>query len=316
MARVDLEDRLMTPFDLDDFAGEISQTERAAEHMRLHGPTFSDDEPDMRPLPDDIQMQGTVADMFYALDFCLSDSPLEEDREGLLWGLVNLFHRAAERLDRQLDDNTVAQQSAQLQQDGSEVKAVELERLIERGRALTSRQEAIEALRELAAEHFQRATLNAWRPKAGSLVSRRHLTSAMIESRDYIAARETSRLKVLAPKGTQVAFSGGLDFQDVDKIWILLDKVLTKHPDMVLLNTASPTGADLIASKWAAARNVTEVSFKPNWKQFKTAAPFKRNEALLGVMPAGFVIFPGSGIQDNLADGARAMGIPVWRGGS
>jgi len=306
----------MTPFDTDDFTGEISQTQHAAEHLRLFGPIFSDDETDTRPLPDETQVQGMICDMFYALDYGLSDSPLENDREGLLWGLVNLFHRAAERIDQQLDDNTVAQQSAQLQQDGSEVKAVELERLIERARALTSRHEAIEAMRDQAAEHFQRATHNAWRPKTGSMTNRRHLTSALIDSRDYIAARQASRLKILAPTGTKVAFSGGLEYQAVDLIWALLDKVLAKHPDMVLLNTASPTGADLIASKWAETRGITVIPFKPDWKRFKSAAPFKRNEVLLNVMPDGFVIFPGSGIQDNLADGARAMGIPVWRGGS
>ncbi len=306
----------MSPLDSNDFDGEVSQTEQALQHLRLYGPVFSDDEVDTRPLPDDVLMQGTISDMFSALDFCLSDSPLENDREGLLWGLVHLFHRAAERLDQQADDNTVQQHAAQQQQDGSEVKAVELERLIDRGRALAARYDAMEALRDLAADHFQRATHNAWRPRAGSLVNRRHMTAALIDSRDYIAARQASRLQVLAPTGTKVAFSGGLEWQDVDTIWNLLDKVLAKHPDMVLLNTCSPTGADLIASKWAETRNVTVIPFKPDWKRFKTAAPFKRNEALLGVMPNGFVIFPGSGIQDNLADGARAMGIPVWRGGS
>ncbi len=306
----------MTPFDADDFTGDVSQTERATEHLKLFGPIFTDDETDTRPFPDDDQMQGAVVEIFSALDFCLSDSPLENDREGLLWGLVNLFHRAAERLDHQLDDNMVAQKSAQLQQDGSEVKAVELERLIERAHALSSRHEAIEGLRDLAADHFQRATHNAWRPKAGSLVNHRHLTAAMIDSRDYIAARQASRLKVLAPTGTQVAFSGGLEYQEVDKIWGLLDKVLAKHPDMVLLNTCSPKGADLIASKWAETHSVTVIPFKPDWKRFKSAAPFKRNETLLDIMPDGFVIFPGSGIQDNLADGARALGIPVWRGGA
>ncbi len=306
----------MSPLDSNDFDGEVSQTEHALQHLKLFGPVFGDDEIDTRPLPDDRMLEGTIAEMFGALDFCLKDSPLETDREGLLWGLVNLFHRAAERLEQQLDDNTVAQRTIHDQQNGSEVKAVELERLIDKGRALLAHHEAIETLRDHASGYFQATTHNAWRPKAGSLVNRRHMTAALIDSRDYIAARQESRLRVLAPKGTQVAFSGGVDYQDVARVWTLLDKVLAKHPDMVLLNTCSPTGADLIASKWAETRTVTMVPFKPDWKRFKTAAPFKRNEVLLDVMPDGFIIFPGSGIQDNLADGARALGIPVWRGGS
>ena len=306
----------MSPIDTNDFTGEVSQTEDAMQHMRLYGPIFSDDEPDSRDLPDHRLMQGAIADMFDALDVCLSDSPLEEDRDGLLWGLVNLFHRAAERLDQQLDDNVVSQQSAQHYQDGSEVKAVELERLIARGRARAGRHEVLESLRDLASDHFARATHDVWRPKAGSLTSHRHLTSALIDSRDYIAARQASRLKLLAPTGTLVAFSGGTDFQDVNAIWTVLDKLLAKHPDLVLLNTASPTGADLIASKWAGNRKVTEITFKPDWQRHKRAAPFKRNDALLDMMPTGVVLFPGSGVQDNLADKARGIGIPVWRGGA
>ncbi len=34
---------------------------------------------------------------------------------------------------------------------------------------------------------------------------------------------------------------------------------------------------------------------------------------MLATLPIGVMIFPGSGIQDNLGDKARALGIPVWR---
>lgn len=42
-------------------------------------------------------------------------------------------------------------------------------------------------------------------------------------------------------------------------------------------------------------------------------APFRRNDQLLSVMPYGLIVFPGSGITENLADKARRLGIPVWR---
>ncbi len=307
----------MSPFDFQDQdpTGQSSPTEVALQSLRLFGPRFSDDETDDRPFPDERQMQGAVADMFDAVVSCVSDSPAEADGDGLLWGLVNLFHRAAERLDHELDDNVVAQQSAHAHQDGSEIKATELERLIARGQILTGRHQVLETLRDLAADEFRRATHDAWRPKAGSLTNGRHLTSALIDSRDYIKARQTSRLKLLAPTGTLVAFSGGVEYQDVAPIWNVLDKLHGKHPDLVLLNTASPTGADLIASKWAQTRQVTEVTFKPDWQRHKRAAPFKRNDTLLDMLPVGVVVFPGSGVQDNLSDKAKSLGIPVWRGG-
>lgn len=309
-------DGLMSPFDLSSHEPDgVSPTEDAIESLRLYGPVFADDEVDPRPLPDDRLLQGAVADMFDAIDVCFADSPMETDRDGLLWGLVNLFHRAAERLDQQVDANVLAQQSAQAHQDGSEVRAVELERLLASGQSLNGRHGVLEALRDIAAEHFQRTTHDTWRPKAGSLVNRRQMTSALLDSRDYIKARQTSRLKLLAPTGTLVAFSGGTDYENVETVWSLLDKLHAKHNDLVLLTTASPSGADLIASKWAQTRGVTEVTFKPDWQRHKRAAPFKRNDALLDMMPVGLVVFPGSGVQGNLSDKARALGIPVWRGG-
>jgi hypothetical protein len=33
---------------------------------------------------------------------------------------------------------------------------------------------------------------------------------------------------------------------------------------------------------------------------------------MLETLPIGVIIFPGSGIVENLADKARKMGIPVW----
>ena len=43
------------------------------------------------------------------------------------------------------------------------------------------------------------------------------------------------------------------------------------------------------------------------------AAPFKRNDAILEALPIGVLVTPGSGIQANLSDKARRLGIPVWQ---
>jgi len=34
---------------------------------------------------------------------------------------------------------------------------------------------------------------------------------------------------------------------------------------------------------------------------------------MLKALPIGLIVFPGSGIVENLADKARKMGMPVWR---
>ena len=82
---------------------------------------------------------------------------------------------------------------------------------------------------------------------------------------------------------------------------------------MVLLHGGSPTGAELIAAKWATNRKVPQIAFKPDWAKYAKAAPFKRNDQMLDVLPIGVMVFPGTGIQENLADKARKLGIPVWR---
>jgi hypothetical protein len=59
---------------------------------------------------------------------------------------------------------------------------------------------------------------------------------------------------------------------------------------------------------------VPQVAFKPDWARHKNAAPFKRNDQMLEAMPIGVLLFPGSGISENLAGaqprtcGARAVG--------
>jgi hypothetical protein len=36
---------------------------------------------------------------------------------------------------------------------------------------------------------------------------------------------------------------------------------------------------------------------------------FKRDDAMLEVLQIGGIVFPGTGIQDNLADKARMLGV-------
>jgi len=138
------------------------------------------------------------------------------------------------------------------------------------------------------------------------------MTAAMIDSRDFIAAKRRAETEVMLPLGPKIAFTGGLDFNDHHLIWDKLDHVRAKHPDMVLLHGGSPKGAECIASRWADHRKVPQIAFKPDWAQGK-AAPFKRNDAMLEALPIGVLVTPGSGIQANLADKARRLGIPVWQ---
>ncbi|MDE8343186.1 MAG: DUF2493 domain-containing protein, partial [Acidocella sp.] len=107
-----------------------------------------------------------------------------------------------------------------------------------------------------------------------------------------------------------------MECNDHTLIWDKLDKVHAKHPDMVLLHGGSPKGAERIAAAWADTRKVTQIAYRPDWTRHAKAAPFRRNDALLDALPIGVMVFPGTGIQDNLADKAKKLGIPVWSFGN
>jgi hypothetical protein len=301
----------------DDFEPHhtASPTDHLLQELQLYGYRPFADEPDPRPLPEGNRVAGAIADIFDALISTLADTRIEPDLDDLLWSTVNLFHRATDRIERELDDNEQAQRRGQREQDGSEVKSVELERLTAEGHTLQERRDAFELMRDQAAEHFERHTGSNWRPRSGSMVNHRNLTSAMIDSRDFIAAKRRAETEVMLPVGPKIAFSGG-DSADHKLIWDKLDQVHAKHPDMVLLHGGSPKGAEKIAARWADHRKVPQIAFKPDWTKHAKAAPFKRNDAMLNVLPIGVIVFPGTGIQDNLADKARKLGIPVYRFGS
>jgi len=292
-----------------------SPTDHVLNELQLYGHHPFQDEPDSRPLPEGNAVAVAVADIFDALVSTLSDTRLEPDLEDLLWSTVNLFHRAADRIERELDDNEQAQQRSQREQNGSEVRSTELERLTAEGITLIERRNTMELFRDQAAECFETHTGTSWRPRSGSQVNHRTLTAAMIDSRDFLAAKRRAETEVMLPPGPKIALTGGLDFNDHHLIWDRLDKVHAKHPDMVLLHGGSPKGAELIASKWATNRKVPQIAFKPDWTKHAKAAPFKRNDAMLAVLPIGVMHFPGTGIQDNLADKAKKLGIPVWKFG-
>src|SRR5438874_1180709 len=102
-----------------------SPTDDVLNELQLFGYRPFDDQPDPRPLPEGKMIAGAIADIFDALVATLNDTRLEPDLEDLLWSTVSLFHRAADRINRQLDDNEQAQRKSQPEQNGSEVQSVE-----------------------------------------------------------------------------------------------------------------------------------------------------------------------------------------------
>ncbi len=302
-------------YDTDEFEPihTLSHTAHCLDELQLYGHRPMEGEADRRPWPEPERVQSQLSTVFDAVVAICGGTPLETDLQGLLWSVVNLFHGKIGRIERTLNANEQAQKREQCRQDGSEIRSVALETLIADGLVLIERRDAFETMRDMAAELFSAHIGQVWRPRSGSMMNRKALTAAMIDSRDYIAAKRRVDIEPLLPAGPRIAFTGGIDCNDHARIWDALDKARAKHPDMVLIHGGSPKGAEKIASVWADHRQVPQIVFKPDWSRHGKAAPFKRNDAMLEVLPIGVIAFPGSGISQNLAAKARKMGIKVWR---
>jgi len=117
--------------DTDTELHTASATAYLLDELVLHGHRPGQDEPDPRPLPEPDAVRGQLDAMVEAFSAMLTATRLEDDLADVLWSFVNLFHRKTDRIERELDTNEQAQRRGQAEQDGSEVKSVELERLIE-----------------------------------------------------------------------------------------------------------------------------------------------------------------------------------------
>ena len=168
-------------------------------------------------------------------------------------------------------------------------------------------------MRDAAADAYRAETGDTWRPRRGSHTSQtRQLTSAAIDARDFLRARNDRATRAHLPEGTLVAVTGGKHVENPDAVIARLEKTKAKYDDLVLVHGGGP-GVERIAAQWAERNAVHQVVCKPDWNAHGRAAPFRRNDELLKLLPKGVIAFPGSGITDNLVDKARALGIPVMR---
>ena len=159
-----------------------------------------EEDADPRPLPEPEDVEGAVVGAMNSMADMLTNTRLEDDAPDVLWSFVNIFHRRAEQVGRQLDDNERAQRRSQAEQDGTEIRSVELERLIALGLSLTERRNSFEYARDRAAAFYRVQTGSTWRPRSGSQVNHRTMTAAMIDSRDFIAAKRRAETEVMLPQ--------------------------------------------------------------------------------------------------------------------
>ena len=303
-------------FDMESIeAGADSVTATVCQQAQLFGATPERDEFDSRDVWDEDDAMCALQEAFRILAEGVAPDgfQLADERENLLWGFVNCLDAQTRRLDRAADRLVPDLKDLQRSQDGSEVRSRELELVIDRSQNLNARRDAFEMMRDAAAESYRETTGSAWRPRTGSHVSLTgKLTSAAIDARDFQRARKDRKAAAHLPQGTLVAITGGKDVENPAAVTARLDMARAKHADMVLVHGGGP-GVERIAARWAENKGVDQVVCKPDWDRHGRAAPFRRNEELLNLLPKGVIAFKGSGITENLVTKARELGIPVLR---
>ena len=299
-------------FDVDTFAAQ-SVTATVCENAALYGASPEPDEFDPRDVWDEDDATAAVTEAFRIIAEGVAPDGFQiaDERESLLWGFVSMLHAQMQRLDRGVDKLTPKMRDLERAQDGTEIKARELELVTDRARNLGDRRDAFEQMRDAVAEQYRGLTGEVWRPRHGSHTSQTgNLTSAAIDARDFMRAKKDRETRAHLPGGTLVAIAGGKTAADPGAVIRRLDKAKAKYDDLVLVHGGGP-GVEKIAAQWAECNGVHQVVCKPDWGRHGRAAPFRRNDELLNLLPKGVIAFPGSGITDNLVDKARSLGIPV-----
>lgn len=249
----------------------------------------------------------------------VSGTALEADAEDLGWAFVNLFHRSAYRKSTALDRATDEVRALVATADGSEIHTSELETQIERAQCAEAAMLALEEMREIAAGLYLNEFGSSWKPVSSSRFNHgAMLTSALVEGRDFLRARAESKRRAAMPEGTPVVFAGGRTRHGTEadalafanNVWITLDKVRDRVPDMVLIHGGDTKGVDRLASSWAERRNIPQVTFSLDMR-LGARAGFKRNERMLSLDPRYVVAFPGNGVLERLVIEAKSRRVTV-----
>lgn len=283
--------------------------------LLAQGRGFTTDEGEApKDMPEAACLEHIIQAGFSEVADALEGTALEGLMERILRAWTDSLHRLLESLEKSADRVTLEQKQSLSEQDFSEVKSVELERLTDKARLLEAQSEALTVLRDAAADTYQARSGQLWRPMHGSRPSSKILTGAMVDARDQARARKLKHSDQLIVEGPRIAVFGDKHDVDYRRIADVLDKAKEKYPDMVLLSTGQKSGADACALSWAKAKGVDAVVFKLEGRAADRF--FRRNEKLLSECPKGVIVFSeASSYTRHAVETARKMGLKLMRCG-
>ncbi|WIA54857.1 DUF2493 domain-containing protein [Sphingobium sp. WTD-1] len=266
------------------------------------------DEPGEHDMPEPLHAQADCAGIIATIFDLLTDTRLDALAPEIAWGMVNSFHFVAGKLERQEDLLADELRDMMRRSDLSEVFNTELEEKQLLCQSLSEQREAVECMRDYAADTFRVLSGRPWSPARGSRVSK-VATATQVAIQDFLRARELADRERYRPRGPIVVASGHAEWHDWQILWDRLDAILARIPHMTLVTTAQRKGFDAIVASWAGSREVQLVTY--SLMGAGRGAPFARNRKLVELKPVEAVLGEGSGIQANLYQALRKVGVPI-----
>ncbi|MCP3732145.1 DUF2493 domain-containing protein [Sphingomonas sp. MG17] len=261
-------------------------------------------------MPEPLAVQADCAGIVATIFDLFSGTRLEPLAAEIAWGFVNSFHFVAGKLERREDG--IAQELGGMARapDLSEIYTVELEEKQLLCQSLAEQREAIECMRDYAAEMYRACSGWPWSPARGTRASTAS-SASQIAAQDFLRARALEQRDRHLPQGPIVVFSGPAQWHDWEALWARLDQIMARVPHMTLVTTGQRKGADAIAAAWAARPgvNVPVVAYGLYGSGRKVA--FTRNRKLVELKPVEAVLCEGSGLQANLYQLLRDAGVPI-----
>ncbi|NKJ00420.1 DUF2493 domain-containing protein [Novosphingobium sp. SG707] len=266
------------------------------------------EEPGEHDMPEPLAAQAECGAVIATIFDLLTGTRLEPLAAEIAWGFVNSFHFVAGKLERREEALTDEIRDLARSPDTSEVYNRELEDKQLLCQSTAEQREAMECMRDYAAEMYRAQSGWPWSPARGSRASKAS-SATQIAVQDFLRGRELEKRERHVPKGPIVIASGPAEWHDWQAVWARLDAVHTRIPHMMLVSTAQRKGFDAIVAAWAGHSGVPLVAYTLTGAG--RGAPFARNRRMVGLKPVEAILGEGSGIQANLYQALRKAGVPI-----
>lgn len=268
------------------------------------------DSPGEYAMPEPVAAQADCAGIIATLFDLFGETRLEPLASDIAWGFVNSFHFVAGKLARRED--ALAHEIGEMAraEDQSEVFTNQLEDRQLLCRSLAEQRDAIECMRDYAAEMYRALSGRPWSPARGSRASSAS-SASQIAAQDFLRERALAARERHLPQGPIVVFSGPAVWHDWTSIWDRLDQIRTRIPHMTLVTTGQRKGADAIAAAWAARPHIGVPLVAYGLYGTGRKIAFTRNRKLAELKPVEALLCEGSGLQANLYQLLREAGVPI-----